>query len=81
LVDVTPGGILSALMLYFLPQYRQAIFKVPETALLDCAGFDAGEASEAIGFSAILWPQDLQRMRVAPSGMALVLILSFLLQY
>jgi hypothetical protein len=80
LVDVTPGGILPALMLYFLLQYKQVISRLP---VLCCAGLAVSGFGGSIvfGFKDIVWPQALHFVLVTPAGMAFGLMLYFLLQY
>jgi hypothetical protein len=80
LVDVTPGGIFAALMLYFLLQYKQVTSRVPVSC---CAGFDASGlgGSMVFGFNDIACPQALHFVLVTPAGMALGLMLYVLLQY
>ena len=81
LVLLTPGGILAELMLYFLPQYRQAISRIPDSDAAGFADLDMGAAASVAGFKEIAWPQALQRVLVTPWGMALDLILNCWLQY
>jgi len=80
LVDVTPGGILPALMLYFLLQYKQVISLLPVSG---CAVFVASGFGGSVdrGFNEIVWPQALHFVLVTPAGRAFGLILYFLLQY
>ena len=80
LVDVTPGGILSALMLYFLLQYKQVISLLPVICCTVCTGSGVG-GSASLGVKEIVWPQALHLVLVTPSGMAFGLILYCLLQY
>ena len=54
LVVVIPGGIFAALMLYFLPQNRQAIFRVPEFCVWVAVGFGSGAASSVGVFNEIM---------------------------
>ncbi|MGD1970717.1 MAG: hypothetical protein PVH70_17345, partial [Desulfobacterales bacterium] len=49
LVVVIPAGILAALMLYFLPQYRQAIWRISEIGVLVVDGFGRGGVSAVAG--------------------------------
>jgi hypothetical protein len=68
LVVLTPDGIFCGLMLYFLLQYKQVIFRVSGCgAGADAAGWDTGAASGA-GLRAIEWPQDLHFMLVRSAG-------------
>ena len=50
-VVVTPGGILLALTLYFLPQYRQVISRVSVFCPAVFAGTGFGEGSSDLGFN------------------------------
>jgi len=79
-VDVTPGGILLVLMLYFLLQYKQVISLLPVSCCTVFAGSDP-DGSVALGFNEILWPQALHLVLTTPAGIDLGLILYFLLQY
>ncbi len=79
-VDVTPGGILLALILYFLLQYKQVISLLPVSGCAVSAACGFG-GSVALGFNEIVWPQALHFVLVTPAGRAFGLILYFLLQY
>ena len=79
-VEVIPGGILLALILYFLLQYKQAISLLPAFCCTDLAGSGV-VGSAALGFNEIVWPQALHLVLVTPAGTDLGLTLYFLLQY
>ena len=79
-VDVIPGGILPALILYFLLQYKQVIFLLPVFCGTVCAGSGVGGAA-SLGAKKIVWPQALHLVLVTPAGIDLGLTLYFLLQY
>jgi len=79
-VDVTPGGILLALILYFLLQYTQVIARLPAFCSTVCAGSGVG-GSAPLGINEIVWPQALHLVLVTPAGIDLGLTLYFLLQY
>jgi hypothetical protein len=81
LVVVTPGGILSALMLSFLPQYKQVISRISVFCPVVFAAASTGEGSADLGFNAMVWLHTLHLMLFSPSGMDFGLIVYVLLQY